>query len=330
LQIHLKSQKMNHRKSLLIFLLFLAVSFSSFGQQPHGIFWSPELRLNPALTGVMTGKWRLMEHHRSQTFNQGGTLHWNTISADFRKDIIKKSGGYGLVMDEATGNTFGFGIMDDRRRSDSTGAEYIADYFSFSYRHAFKKSTFGFGIQPGYMRSEAEKKFDLNAGLLWGSGTIYCWQEDQIFKNQIGIAAYNILSDWADTALMPGREVQLHAGFLIKKVEQFNFVVNGLYRYNGSSDFAFGTYAIFFPIVHYAYWDRARLGLHYRSSNHLTWSAGLRFYGRGRKTFTLDGTISYDMPMKFLDFESKYKNAWEIGIVITRFEKCWSTDKCGN
>lgn len=321
---------MNKKHLYILIFLLVAPVFGAYSQQPNGIFWVPELRLNPALTGVMTGKWRLMEHHRNQTLNSGMDLNWNTISADFRKDITKKAGGYGLVMDEATGNTFGFGVMDNRLRSDSSGVEYTADYFSFSYRHAFKKSTFGFGLQPGYMRADTNRKFDFNAGLLWGKGSIACWQEDQVFKNQIGIAAYNILSDWSDTTLMPGREIQVHAGFLIKKIEQFNFVANAMYRYNGTSDFSIGTYAMFFPIVHYAYWDRARLGLHYRSSNHLTCSAGLRLYGRGRKTFTLDGTISYDLPMKFLDFESKYKHAWEIGIVITRFEKCWSTSKCGN
>ncbi len=322
-------------KNSILILVVLTLIFAgnqAEAQRPDGLYWSPELRLNPALTGVMTGKWRIIEHHRNMTFNNGVHLNSNTFSADFRKEIAKTAGDYGLKVQESTGNTIGFGIMDDRHNSDSVGADYIADYFSLSFRHVLKKSknTIGFGIQPGFMRNETEKKFDLNAGLLWGKGSIVCWQEDQVFKNQVGIAAYNILSDWSDSSVMPGREVQAHAGFLIKKVEEFNFVVNALYRYNGTSDFAFGTYAMFFPIVHYAYWDRARLGVHYRSSNHLTLSAGLRFYGRGRKTFTLDGTISYDMPMKFLDFESRYKNAWEIGIVITRFEKCWSTDKCGN
>jgi len=321
---------MNNRLIFILFIVYCAVGLQAYGQQPQGTFWTPELRLNPALTGVMTSKWRLIEHHRMQSFNENGALNWNVISADFRKEKIKKREGYGLVIDEATGNTFGFGIMDDRRRSDSTGARYTADYFSFSYRHAFKNYSLGFGIQPGFMRSESEKKFDLNAGLLWGSGSIYCWQEDQVFKNQIGLAGYNILSNWGDTGIMPGREIQAHAGFLIKKIEQFNFVVNGLYRFNGTNDFSLGTYVLFFPIVHYAYWDRARLGLHYRSTNHLTLSAGLRFYGQGKKTLTLDGTISYDMPMKFLDLNSKYKSAWEIGIVVTSFSKCWSIDKCGN
>jgi len=323
---------MNKKRILILLLLTLIFAGNqAVAQRPNGLYWSPELRLNPALTGAMTGKWRIIEHHRNQTFNDGVHLNSNTFSADFRKEIAKTAGDYGLKVQESTGNTVGFGVMDDRRNSDSIGADYIADYFSFSFRHVMKKSknTIGFGIQPGFMRNEDEHKFDLNAGLLWGKGSIVCWQEDQIFKNQVGIAAYNILSDWSDSSVMPGREVQAHAGFLIKKIEEFNFVVNALYRYNGTSDFAFGTYAIFFPIVHYAYWDRARLGIHYRSSNHLTLSAGLRFYGRGQKTFTLDGNISYDMPMKFMDFESKYKNAWEIGIVITRFEKCWSTDKCG-
>ncbi len=317
---------------LLILTVWLAFGSHALAQQPHGIFWSPELRLNPAFTGMMNAKWRIQKNNRWQTFEDGNQLNWSTFSADIRKEITKEVGGYGLKIQESSGNTFGFGIMDDRRKSDSLGAEYIADYFSISYHKVLKKSgnSIGIGIQPGYMRDETEKKFDLNAGFLWGKGIINCWQEDQYFRNQIGFAAYNILSNWADSAIYPGREVQAHAGFLIDKVEQFHIVANGLYRYNGTNDFAFGADVLFFPIVHYAYWDRARLGLHYRSSNHLTFSAGLRFYGRGKKTLTIDGTISYDMPMKFMDFESKYKSAWEIGIVIIPFEKCWSLNKCGN
>ena len=314
---------------MLIALLISTIDLKA--QAPHGIFWSPELRLNPAFTGVMPAKWRIRENYRNQAFESGPTIIWNTLSADIKKEITKDVGGYGLKMEEASGNTFGFGIMDDRRRSDTSMAEYIADYFSLSYRRALPgTNSFSIGVQPGYMRNADEKKFDLNAGLLWGKGSVVCWQEDQYFKQQIGISVYNILSDWRESSLLPGRELQAHAGFLINKPDNFNIVANGYYRYNGESEFSVGAYVLFFPIVHYAYYDRARLGLHYRSSNHLTLSAGMRIYGRGEKTLTLDGVISYDLPMKFMDFESSYKNAWEIGLVLSSFQKCWSLDKCGN
>lgn len=323
---------MKKNRILILLIILFSTAVPALAQHPHGQFWTPELRINPAFTGMMNAKWRIRENYRRETFNDGYVLKWNTLSADIRKDITKEVGGYGLKMQESSGNTFGFGILDDRRRSDSAEAEYIADYFAISYHKVLKKSgnSIGFGIQPGYMRNASERKFDLNAGILWGKGKINCWQEDQYFQNQIGFAGYNLLSDWNDSSALPSREVHAHAGFLIKKIEQFNFVINGFYRYNGSNDFSIGTYALFFPIVHYAYWDRARLGLHYRSSNHLTLSAGLRLYGRGKKSITLDGTISYDLPLKFLEFNSTYKSAWEIGLVLIPFEKCWSLGKCGN
>ncbi|MBN2727744.1 MAG: type IX secretion system membrane protein PorP/SprF [Bacteroidales bacterium] len=314
---------------ILVFVLMLFMAQGLKAQYPQGQFWTPELRINPAFTGVMQAKWRLKENYRNQTYESGLHVKWNTVSADIKKEITKEVGGYGLKMTESSGNTFGFGIMDDRRMSDTSNAEYIADYFSLAYHRALKNgASIGIGVQPGYMRNANENKFDLNAGLLWGQGMVTCWQEDQYFKNQIGVSMYNILSNWQDSSFLPGREIQVHAGFLIDKPEQFNIVANGYYRYNGTSEFAVGAYVLFFPIVHYAFYDRARLGLHYRSTNHLSWSAGLRLYGRGKKTLTLDGTISYDMPMKFMDFESPYKNAFEIGIVITSFEKCWSLGKC--
>ncbi len=316
-------------KILLPVLVFLFMVTGVKAQYPQGQHWTPLLRINPAFTGVNQAKWRINENYRSQQFHSGMKLTWNTISADIKKEITKEVGGYGLKMTESSGNTFGFGIMDDRRNSDSAGARYIADYFSLAYHRALKNNaSFGIGVQPGYMRNVNDKKFDLNAGLLWGQGMITCWQEDQFYKNQIGVSVYNILSDWQDTNLLPGREIQAHAGFLIDKPEKFNIVANGYYRYTGTSEFSVGAVVLFFPVVHYRFYDRARLGLHYRSTNHLTWSAGLRIYGAGKKTLTLDGTISYDMPIKFIDFESPYKNAFEIGIVLSNFEKCWSLGKC--
>jgi len=115
-----------NKKSIFIWMLltlFFTVQQAE-AQRPNGVYWSPELRLNPALTGIMTGKWRVIEHHRNVTFNDGVHLNSNTFSADFRKEIAKTAGNYGLKVQESTGNTFGFGIMDDRHNSDSVGVVY--------------------------------------------------------------------------------------------------------------------------------------------------------------------------------------------------------------
>jgi len=185
-------------------------------------------------------------------------------------------------------------------------------------------------VQPGYVRMYDARLFDFNAGLMFGSKQIDCWTEDQYFKTQIGVSGYNILSDFKhnDTTYFPGRRIQMHGGRLIGEPKHFNIFANAAVWYDSKVSFSAGANVLFFPIVHYKYWDRARLGLHYRSSNHMVLSAGLRFYLAAQKTISLDAQISYDFGMQFLDMIPHYKNAFEIGIVLTPLRKCWSLSKC--
>lgn len=313
-----------------LLLIFLIAESGIHAQQHYSTWWNPELRLNPALTGIMPAKWRLRETFRNQYYENAPSIRTNNIFADTRKEFSKEVGGYGMTMTESTGRSIGYGIMDERRRSDSDSAAFIADYFSLAFHRRIKKSDVSIGVQPGYMRNSVDRKFDFNAGIFFGTDMIRCWQEDQFFKTQFGIAGYNLLSDFADSSLLPGREIQAHFGTLIEKPKHFDIVANAFYSYTGMHNFGFGAVVLFFPIVHYKFWDRTRLGLHYRSSNHLTFSAGMRIFGSGQKSLSVDGMISYDLPLKFMEFNSTYKNGWEISLVLTPLVKCWSLDPCGH
>lgn len=318
------------KKYLGLILAFAGFPALVSAQYTQGIFWNSDLRLNPALTGLMQSKWRVSEHYRNQSTDIN-RLRWNTLSADFRKEFTKTAGDYGLKMEESTGRSLGIGFYDDRVNYGNDSSRYISDYFSLAYHRVLKKGgIISLGVQPGYMRTELEKYFDLNAGIAYGQGSYDCWREDQYTKVQFGISGYHLTRDFSDSALIPGREINIHYGQLIKGKKNFNFIVNAEYSYRGIHEFIVGTYVLFFPVVHYRYFDRGRLGIHYRTTNHLLLSAGARLYGRGGKSITVDGIIGYEMPMKFLDFESPYNSAWEIGIVISPFKKCWSLSPCGN
>lgn len=315
---------------LLFIFLMVVLPHTIKAQYSKGIFWNDLLRLNPALTGLMEPKWRFSEHYRNQS-TDADRLKWNTLGFDFRKEFTKTAGGYGLKMQESTGRSIGIGFYDDRINYGNDSSRYISDYLSLAYHRSLKKDgIISFGVQAGYMRTESEKFFDLNAGIAYGQGSFECWKEDQFTRIQAGISGYHLTRDFGDTLFVPGREINLHYGQLIKGRKNFNFILNAKYTYRGIHEFIAGTYVLFFPVVHYRYFDRGRLGIHYRTDNHLLLSAGARLYGKGSKGVTIDGMIGYEMPMRFLDFESPYKSAWEIGIVIVPFKKCWSLSPCGN
>jgi hypothetical protein len=127
---------------------------------------------------------------------------------------------------------------------------------------------------------------------------------------------------------IPSRKIQAHYGYLLNKFKHFNIALQSIACFDNEIHYNLGATVLFFPIVHYAYFDRGRLGLHYRNSNHLVFSAGARLYGRGQKTMSIDGTISYDIPLTIYNIKPKYKSGAELGIVVTPLLKCWSLSKC--
>jgi hypothetical protein len=318
-------------KTLFIcFIIFFSVRFLQAQTDILSQYYYNQPMQNPALTGLMENKWKL-QHFRRYENNADFKALNQTWEAEIKIAFSKQVGEYGLNIKEYSGMMMGIGILDNRVMHEMETDKFRADYLSLSFHKILKnKSYFSIGLQPGFSRMYDTKKFDLNAGISFGSNQIECWTEDQYFKTQIGLAAYNIFSDFRhnDTTYFPGRRIQFHGGYLIKEPKHFNIFVNAQTWYDSEFNFSAGANVLFFPIVHYKYYDRGRLGLHFRSSNHLVLSGGFRLYGRGQKTISLDMTMSYDFGMRFLDLEPGYKRGLEFGIILTPLKKCWSLSKC--
>lgn len=316
---------------ILIILLFILTALSARSQVDiHSQYYFNELQLNPAMTGLMENTWRLKYFRRQMNHNDYSAVN-STVFADLKFMLNRQAGEYGLNIREFSGWVLGAGLMDHRVAHGLESDLFRADYLSLAVHKLLNKSNYlSFGIQPGYLRMYDERMFDLNAGLMFGSGQIECWTEDQFFRTQLGIAFYNLLSDYKhnDSTYFPGRRMHIHGGYLIKEPKHFNIFANAAIMVDSKTHFTAGANVLFFPIVHYRFYDRARLGLHYRSSNHLVFSGGLRFYGGSQKTISVDMTLSYDVGMGFIDMVPKYRNGFEFGIVLTPLRKCWSLSKC--
>ncbi len=318
-------------KKILILCIFLLGFRELYSQTDfHSQYYCNELQQNPALTGLMESKWRLRYFRRYLNF-ESFRENKNTLFFDMKFMINKKFGEYGFNLKDFSGWMLGVGFMDSRKTFGTESGKIASEYLTLSFHRQLKSSNYlSFGLQPGYEKTNNQGKFNMNAGIMFGSKKISCWTEDQFFKIQAGISVYNIFTSNVknDTLSAQTRYVQLHAGYLIKAPEHLNIYANAALWHDTVTSFSAGTNVLFFPIVHYRFYDRARLGIHFRSSNHLVLSGGLRFYGARQKSISIDVTASYDAGLSFIGLKTWYKNGFEFGIVLTPLQKCWSLSKC--
>lgn len=295
---------------------------------------------NPANTGLFDRKWKLFFSRRYQLHqNKVYNSHNQLISPEIKIALMRKTGEYGVFIKEYSGYMIGLGIIDYRVHHNNENDFFRSDFFSFAIHRQIKRKSenrknqvryFSFGLQPGYIRMYNLRSFDINAGMILSQEQIECWTEDQFFKTQIGMAGYHLLTESRrnDTSYYPGRRFHFHFGQLINSYKHLYFFVNTQATYDTQIDITVGLNVLFFPEVHYKYYDRGRLGLHYRTSNHLVISGGFRLYGKSARTISADLSGSIEIGMGFLDLIPRYKTAIEIGIILTPLHKCWPLTKC--
>ena len=322
------------KKLYLLILILIVVVFAKAQPHHYSQFYNSELKLNPALTGLLQEKWRVKDVFQYRSLHSGVKLRTNVVFAEYRWQFDKVKHSYGLVVEEKRNFFMGIGIVDERRNSSVSSAKFASDYLSIAFHKKIgEKSSISLGIQPGYEYGPNGNFFDMNAGLLFGNRELFCWQEDQFFKYQIGIGMYHLFRDWGTQTgeiYFPSRQLQVHGGMLLEPIEKFSFVPSFQYIYDATNFYNIGFKTFFFPIVHYNNYDRARVGLFYKNTGHLALSAGLRFYGGAKNTFSIDCAAGYDFNMGFLGVDTKYKNGFELMLLITPLYKCWSIDRCGN
>lgn len=105
-------------KKFYLFVISLVILSSAIAQDPHlSMFYSAPLQLNPALTGVFNGSYRVSALYRSQwgeilkEEKNGGTGQFRTMafSGDFRIPVGKNAIGIGIeaLNDKAAISNFG-------------------------------------------------------------------------------------------------------------------------------------------------------------------------------------------------------------------------------
>jgi len=327
-------------KILFVFIAFICFkSIIGFGQpEMYSQFYGSDLRLNPALTGMIHRDWQICELYQGNKNNNDLKTSTNCIYAELAYDIIKTKGRYGMVIKEKSNTMFGIGLMNEFRNSGNSDYNFMSNFFSIAiHRRIFNSSNISIGIQPGMVKTNSGNKFDMNFGVLYGFQKHDCWIGDQVYKYQAGVSLYSYSQPFhstEDTLYIKPKHIQAHAGALINIGKKFGIVPRAYYLYEGDHHYSGGATFVFRK--HYSCIDRIRAGLHYLSSEHLVCSGGFRLYTRGknssshdnRDAFAVDLCFSYDLKLDMIGLESGYKNGFEINIILYPITKCWEMSKC--
>lgn len=193
-----------------IFILFLGLSFLAgklFPQDFHlSQYEDAPLNLNPAMTGMFAGKYRLHSHYRSQ-WATIATKPFLTTAVSGELNFKKVSGGVEII-DQRAGaggyNVFGFqvsGALDralgkSRRHRISFGLQGGLIHKSVNIAKLLFESQYTTGNGGGFDNSLSNEEFgfdqsvlmpDLNAGLVY-----YYAKSPARFNPFIGIAAFHL------------------------------------------------------------------------------------------------------------------------------------------
>ncbi len=312
----------------LFFILF--ISDKSYSQSDsYSQFYNSELTLNPALTGLIPATWQVKDIYQYQINNDNLGINTNSLFAEYKFPLFKiHKEDYGLNVKEQPNSMLGIGILDQRRISNKK-INFRSNYLSIALNTKILSDLyFSLGIQPGIIELKDKDIYDINFGFLFGYKEMWCQKQDQMFKFQIGASVYHISQSYhsnEDSVFTPSRKTQAHASALTDISKKICLVTNVHYVLRKDNYFNLGTTILIKS--HHTNYDRIRFGIHYKTTNHLVWSAGIRTFGKQIDTHTFDICISYDM---MICAKSDYKGAIEISILFSPLKKCWSINRCGN
>jgi len=247
-----------------LFTLIIAIGFtlSIFAQDPHlSMFYSAPLQLNPALTGVFNGNYRLSALYRSQwgeILKDESTSHFRTMTfaGDLRIPIGKNSVGIGLAMlnDKAAQSNFGTtraGLSVSYMQSlDRWGQHYVVVGIQGDViNRTFNPDNLRFGEQwdgtqwdPVYGEEEpfvasANRNFlffDAGAGLLY-----FFRGRDGIFTAYVGASVQHVNepseSLVGDASVKLRRKYSAHAGVNFPIAKQIHLLPKLLVQFQGQN-----------------------------------------------------------------------------------------------
>jgi hypothetical protein len=312
---------------MLFILFFYIKSYSQYDS--YSQFYNSELTLNPALTGMIPATWQVKDIYQYQTNNNNPGINTNSLFAEYKIPLFKiHKKDYGLNIKESSNSTLGIGILDQRSISNKK-INFRSNYLSIALNTKMLSDLyFSFGIQPGIIELKDKDIYDMNFGFLFGYKEMWCQKQDQIFKFQIGASIYHISQSYhsnEDSVFTPSRKIQAHTSALTDISKKIGLVTNVHYVFKKDNYFNLGTTMLIKS--HHTNYDRIRFGIHYKTTNHLVLSAGIRTFGNQINTHLFDICISYDM---MICAKSDYKEAIEISILFSPLKKCWEINRCGN
>ncbi|PKP24632.1 MAG: hypothetical protein CVU06_04775 [Bacteroidetes bacterium HGW-Bacteroidetes-22] len=312
-----------------------------------------DMALNPALTGMTPGAWQAEALWQNRSFGSDTTQNTYLLQGSYRFDFRGVSDkGYGLRIAYEDKYSIAIGVLAELRRATNYREQFTSAYGSVAMQmKTGRNGILSIGAQPGFFMqpsyypvttTSAElyndtiympgtpkaTKFDVNAGILYGQGKMECWNDDQLYKFQIGLAAGHLTEPWMRDSLprVPGREIRAHASYLWEINRTWGAIPSLLFQYADEKHLQAGVSMIYRK--HFSYLDRIRGALFYQTTGHLTPALGMRFYWGNRATYGLDMEISYDISLHDQQPYGWHSRGFEISLKFGPISRCWSADPC--
>lgn len=249
-------------RKLLLLILSIGIFTSTFAQDPHlSMFYSAPLQLNPALTGVFNGNYRVSALYRSQwgeVLRNESTSQFRTMafSGDFRIPVGKNAIGIGVAAlnDKAAQSDYGTtraGIAASYMQSlDRWSQHYIVLGLQGDIIHrTFNLTNLRFGTQwtgleydPEYGQQDPILSIANNNLLFFdvGAGLLYFFKgRDEKFTAYLGYSMQHINEPsqsvtGSNTVRLPIKN-SIHAGVNIPILPQIHILPKFLVQFQGQS-----------------------------------------------------------------------------------------------
>lgn len=312
-----------------------------------------DMSLNAALTGMTPGTWQAQALWQNRGFGPDTSQNTYLLQGSYRFDFRGLSDkGYGLRIAYEDKYSIAVGAMAEIRRADDYREQFTSAYGSIALQlKTGRNGIISIGAQPGFFLQPSyypvtsanvllyndtvympgtpkATKFDINAGILYGFGRMECWNDDQMYRFQIGLAGSHLAEPWMRDSLprVPGREIRVHTSYLWEITRTWGAIPSFLFQYADEKHLQAGVSIIYRK--HFSNIDRIRAALFCQTTGHLTPAFGMRFYWGDHTTYGVDMEISYDISLRDQQPNGWHNRGLEISVKFGPISRCWSADPC--
>lgn len=349
---------MRRFRSVYIITILLVQLFFISETDAQPAFYSQPLAsgeaMNPALAGVSAHKYYLGGIYQNrQTYDTTNVSTWLFRGA-YRIDFDYAKSGYGQKYVDESPFSLAIGFLTETRRSDSNMLQYRSAYLPIAIHYKIaRKHLISVSFAPGlfqypnlaesmsvsyipnpqpitYRAMKSKYQFDYGIGILIGLNKMECWTDDQLYKFMIGASYWhNGLSDTIPMSKnMPTGTINVHASYLWEINEQWGAIPLVQVQHQQET-VILGEFTLMYR-RHWAFFDRARVGVGYRSAGQIIPSAGFRIFGGKKRSFGADLAFSYDISIQDQKESVWHKKGFEISLLLSPVLQCWSNSPCSN